>query len=184
MIVAFDLTGAVSAVAWRFGDGRDGREAFPAADASATLTPSLERLLAGGQEPLRMLGVVKGPGSFTGIRIALATALGLQMSLEIPVLGFTVFELMAAGLGPGDYTLVLPGPGQTVFCAGYRCGKPAGPPRACPGAALAGAYNLKGIRAIEGLNVEIVEQDPMCVCLDILASEPDPARHDLEPLYL
>lgn len=36
-----------------------------------------------------------GPGSFTGVRIALATARGLALARAIPVLGFTGFEAYA-----------------------------------------------------------------------------------------
>ncbi|MCP4922486.1 MAG: tRNA (adenosine(37)-N6)-threonylcarbamoyltransferase complex dimerization subunit type 1 TsaB [bacterium] len=39
------------------------------------------------------LCVTTGPGSFTGIRIALATALGLNLGSEIPVVGVSTFDL-------------------------------------------------------------------------------------------
>jgi tRNA threonylcarbamoyladenosine biosynthesis protein TsaB len=42
------------------------------------------------------IAVTTGPGSFTGIRVALAAAHGLALALGIPIIGVTVFEAMAA----------------------------------------------------------------------------------------
>lgn len=42
---------------------------------------------------LTAIGVVVGPGSFTGIRLGIAYAKGLGMGLNIPVIPITAFEL-------------------------------------------------------------------------------------------
>ena len=42
------------------------------------------------------IGVVVGPGSFTGIRLGIAYAKGLSMGLNIPVVPLTAFELYLA----------------------------------------------------------------------------------------
>ena len=42
------------------------------------------------------IAVTTGPGSFTGIRVALAAAHGLALALHKPIIGITVFEAMAA----------------------------------------------------------------------------------------
>ena len=42
------------------------------------------------------IGVVVGPGSFTGIRIGIAYAKGLSMGLNIPVIPINAFELYLA----------------------------------------------------------------------------------------
>jgi tRNA threonylcarbamoyladenosine biosynthesis protein TsaB len=41
------------------------------------------------------LSVCVGPGSFTGIRVALATATGLSVALGIPVIGVTALQALA-----------------------------------------------------------------------------------------
>lgn len=49
---------------------------------------------------LDLIGVTIGPGGFTGLRIALATAHGLGLASGLPVLGVTCFEAVAAALPP------------------------------------------------------------------------------------
>jgi tRNA threonylcarbamoyladenosine biosynthesis protein TsaB len=43
------------------------------------------------------VSVSRGPGSFTGIRIGLAAARALGQSLQVPVVGFSSLEILAAG---------------------------------------------------------------------------------------
>ncbi len=55
----------------------------------------LEELLAKagmGWRDLDLIGVGTGPGNFTGIRISVAAARGLALSLNIPAIGITAFE--------------------------------------------------------------------------------------------
>lgn len=47
-------------------------------------------------QQLDLLAVVTGPGSFTGIRIGLATMRALAMAAEVPVMGVSAFELFSA----------------------------------------------------------------------------------------
>lgn len=46
-------------------------------------------------DQLTRIAVTVGPGSFTGVRIALSFARGLGLALKVPVIGFTSLEAMA-----------------------------------------------------------------------------------------
>ena len=45
----------------------------------------------------RRIGCGIGPGNFTGVRIAVATARSLALALGVPAVGVTTFEAMALG---------------------------------------------------------------------------------------
>lgn len=50
---------------------------------------------------LSAVAVTRGPGAFTGLRIALAAARGLALSLDIPCVGVTTLEVLAQGVNEG-----------------------------------------------------------------------------------
>lgn len=67
--------------------------------AAEVLAPLVARVLAGaGLPPAGLAGVacVRGPGSFTGIRVVLATALGLSIGAGVPMAGLDYLPLLAA----------------------------------------------------------------------------------------
>ncbi len=47
---------------------------------------------------LKAIGICKGPGAFTGLRLAMVTAKTLAMTLKIPLYAFTLFEGLAREL--------------------------------------------------------------------------------------
>jgi tRNA threonylcarbamoyladenosine biosynthesis protein TsaB len=53
---------------------------------------------AGGWERVDLIAVGLGPGSFTGLRIAIATARGLGASLGLPVAGVCTLDAIGRGL--------------------------------------------------------------------------------------
>ncbi len=72
------------------------------------LLPLLEEILAEagvGWRDLAGIGVGTGPGNFTGVRISVAAARGLALSLGVPAIGVTRLEALAHGL-PRPVTVV------------------------------------------------------------------------------
>ena len=50
---------------------------------------------------LDLVAVTTGPGSFTGIRVGIAAARGISLALDLPLVGVSSFEAVAASV-PGD----------------------------------------------------------------------------------
>ncbi len=75
---------------------------------SRSLLDMLNRLLAAnsaGLNDITGLGVAVGPGSFTGIRIGIATLQGLALSKRLPVYGVSTLEAMARSAVKRDVNL-------------------------------------------------------------------------------
>lgn len=99
---------------------------------SLRLIPAIEGLLSvtgWPPEELEAIAVGIGPGSFTGLRIGLATAKGLALALGRPVVGIMSLDAIIYGLPSPDYlcTLVDAKRGE-LFVAFYRRGERVGPP--------------------------------------------------------
>lgn len=77
---------------------------------SETLLPSLDYALKlVGKRPAELTAIIlsNGPGSFTGLRIGLATAKGLALGLEIPIYTYDSLQMMAvSALGMNAPVLV------------------------------------------------------------------------------
>jgi len=86
----------------------DGKTAEFASQKQSIDLPARVAELLDGKTP-QAIGVVTGPGSFTGIRLGLAYAKGLAMGWNIPLVGINMFELaepsscLAIDSGRGDY---------------------------------------------------------------------------------
>ncbi len=64
---------------------------------------------------LTAIGVVVGPGSFTGIRLGIAYAKGISVGLDIPVVGINAFEIYLEK-NPNAFVAIDSGRGD-FFCA-------------------------------------------------------------------
>jgi tRNA threonylcarbamoyladenosine biosynthesis protein TsaB len=104
-VLALDsATGACSVAVTRRDAVLARRDAVQDRGQAEILVPMVEAALseAGlGYADLDRLAVTVGPGTFTGIRIALATARGLALATGRPLLGVTTFEALAHAVAPG-----------------------------------------------------------------------------------
>jgi tRNA threonylcarbamoyladenosine biosynthesis protein TsaB len=130
-VVAFD-TATIDTVVCAMRDGAVLHETSlgPATDGSprhsTALLPEVENAVdaAGGWGEVERLAVGLGPGSFVGIRIALATARGLSASAAKPAVGVCTLDalglaLAEAGEGERDGLAVLDARRGEVFAALY-----------------------------------------------------------------
>lgn len=90
-----------------------------------TLLPLIDRILAEAGWSARLLdriGVGTGPGSFTGLRVGIALAQGMSEGLEIPLIGVSSLQAMAAAAPahlPGARVPVLDARRDELFFAAY-----------------------------------------------------------------
>lgn len=93
--------------------------------ASATLTTRIARALerAGiGGRSLAAVACGRGPGTFTGTRVAVATAMGLAYGLERPVVPVSTLAAVAASVGHvGTVLAVLDARRGEVYGGRWRC---------------------------------------------------------------
>jgi len=88
-ILALDTSTEALAVALVSGERRWCHDGVGGAQASATLLPTVKRLLAEAQLELSAVDAIaygRGPGAFTGLRTACSVAQGLSLGLGCPVL--------------------------------------------------------------------------------------------------
>jgi tRNA threonylcarbamoyladenosine biosynthesis protein TsaB len=164
---------------------------------------------AGGWEAVDLLAVGLGPGTFTGLRVGIATVRGLSVSLGLPVRGVCTLDALARGIqeaNEGEAALaVLDGWRGEVFAALYAAGgerawEPAvyrpeelaervSQLREAPLAAGSGAVRFRQELARDGVRVAD-DSDPahrvaarhVCALAAAAAGEED--RDGLAPIYL
>lgn len=99
-VLAFDCSTPASSVALAM-DGEIHRRDLPAQRQSALLVPTIDALMrehAVRYDKLDCIITTRGPGSFTGLRVALATLHGLALAHPVPVKAPTSLEAMAWGI--------------------------------------------------------------------------------------
>jgi tRNA threonylcarbamoyladenosine biosynthesis protein TsaB len=104
LIVAFDTATdvATSALVW------DGEVLGELASRPVSVLEDVDALLRrGGVRDSQLEGIVVGigPGSFTGLRMGLATARALAFSLDVPLAGVSTLAALAAG-APGAVPVI------------------------------------------------------------------------------
>jgi len=98
-----------------------------------TIINSLMEKAGMERHDLNMIAVSTGPGSYSGIRIGVATALGLKNSLNIPCVGVSALDAMAIFATPSlPLTCAVPVGKKDVAWRQYKSGnewpEPLGPP--------------------------------------------------------
>jgi tRNA threonylcarbamoyladenosine biosynthesis protein TsaB len=128
-VVGFDTATADTAVcAMRGGEvlheATLGLTAYGSPQHSTALLAEVERAAAasGGWDRVGLIAVGRGPGSFVGIRIGLATARGLAASTGVPAGGICTLDALGRGMaerGEGVNLAVLDARRGEVFAALY-----------------------------------------------------------------
>jgi tRNA threonylcarbamoyladenosine biosynthesis protein TsaB len=123
--LAFDTSGALGSVAVGIGSQvLASRELEVRLEHAARLMPTIAEVLAAAcVGPAGLAGIVvgEGPGSFTGVRVAAATAKGLAHALQLPLWAFP--SLAAAALAEEEGALryaLFDARGDRVYGACYR----------------------------------------------------------------
>jgi tRNA threonylcarbamoyladenosine biosynthesis protein TsaB len=99
LILAFDTATDVATSALV----DDGEVLGERSSRAATVLEDIDALLRQASAQTRDIGALAvgtGPGSFTGVRVGLATARGLALALGVPVAGVSTLDALAAG-APG-----------------------------------------------------------------------------------
>jgi tRNA threonylcarbamoyladenosine biosynthesis protein TsaB len=127
-ILALDTSGPVVSAALSFGGGTVHVEADSGSRHSELLMEFTDRLFKTAsikQEDLELAACMKGPGSFTGLRIGFSTAKGLSLALGIPMAAVPTLDCMAYNLSiwPGMVLAVIDAKKGCFFIGFYRGGK-------------------------------------------------------------
>ncbi|MGZ2410798.1 tRNA threonylcarbamoyladenosine biosynthesis protein TsaB [Sphingomonas sp. F9_3S_D5_B_2] len=130
MLLAFDTSTAACTAALFDGSGAclDRRDELIGRGHAERLVPMIAEMLAGRTADRVLVGV--GPGSFTGIRVAIAAAHGLSIGWDAELAGMSSLALIAAGTRtPGEVGIALAGGHGELFVQQFTAGTrdPRGP---------------------------------------------------------
>ncbi len=90
------------------------------------LVPTIQRLVLSADLEMRDVGAVvvgRGPGSFTGVRIGVATAKGISQGLDVPLFGVGTLDAIAERFAGHDGLVGVIGDAmrKEVYPALFRC---------------------------------------------------------------
>lgn len=156
-----------------------------AQDHSRLLLPSIEAILGSRRSDLAGIAVVRGPGSYAGLRVGIATAQGLALAAGIPVRGISTLEAVAAAGNLPPFTAIHPA-GRGEFAAqDFVDGSAAGAIRAVRPEALAGqALAGEGAGALGGMEVGPEARVRTALTALLPAFEAAAAHESIDALYL
>jgi tRNA threonylcarbamoyl adenosine modification protein YeaZ len=186
LILAFDTATDVATSALVF----DGEVLGERTSRAVTVLEDIDALLrqAGAHtRELEGLAVGIGPGSFTGIRVGLATARGLALALGVPVAGVSTLDALAAG-APGAMPVVDARRGEVFVLQGEPRVLPPDQLELASGTVCVGSGAIRYRSVLEAGGAEVPpDQDerhlPRARFHAQLAKDFGPAE-GVEPLYL
>src|SRR5688500_4019079 len=109
-VLAVDTSGARASVAVLLGTGAMTRQGRPGDQASVSLHALLADVLdAAGLtvRDVRLLAAVRGPGSFTGLRVGLAAVSGLSLATGVAAKGISTTAAVALASGREGAVIVV-----------------------------------------------------------------------------
>jgi tRNA threonylcarbamoyladenosine biosynthesis protein TsaB len=138
------------------------------------------------------IGVTRGPGAFTGLRVGLAFARGLALALGKPCVGFSTLEVLAAGAS-SPRTVAAISVAGSFFVGAWDGRHNVVPP--CSANVDDVLANLPGDWAVTGPGASVILEKrpdwlhveagvPNPVILAQLATNANPQTHPASPLYL
>ena len=144
MILALDTSTSACTAALFAADGSlfAARDEVIGRGHAERLVPLIAEMLGGHMPSQLLVGV--GPGSFTGLRIAIAAAQGLAIGWDVPVCGMSSLALLAATApGDGPVAAALAGGHGELFVQQFRRGplRPSGDMLNLPASAAARAID-------------------------------------------
>jgi len=186
LILAFDTATDVATSALV----SDGEVLGERTSRASTVLEDIDALLrqAGAHtRELEGIAVGIGPGSFTGVRIGLATARGLALALRVPVAGVSTLDALAAG-APGAVPVVDARRGEVFLLQGEPRVLPPAEVELASGTVCVGSGAVRYRSVLEAAGAEILpDQDdrhvPRARFHAQLARDFGPAE-TVEPMYL
>ncbi len=178
IVLGFDTATPATAVGLRLDDGtqlqaRDDPNPGERPGHATRLLPLAEDLLAQvglSWERLERIAVGVGPGTFTGLRIGVATARGMAQSLGVELVGVSTLRALAEGASSGEREVlsVIDARRGEVFLGGYASGRELFASRAVAPSDLASLLTPGGLAVgdgavryrthLEDLGVEVPEE--------------------------
>ncbi len=151
----------------------------------------IERLIIESDFDLRkadFIACVTGAGSFTGIRIGVATVKALCFANNIPFLEVTSFDTLAYNEKSGKTLAVIDAGHNGFYACGYEDGSVILQPSYLMREdiiALSKEYKLVSEREVDGLKLKVVNPlDGLILAIEKKSNETDSNLDNLIPLYV
>lgn len=158
---------------------------------SVQLMPRVEELASKADFDFKdadFFACVVGAGSFTGIRIGVATVKALCFAFDKPCLSVTSFDTLAYNKADGNVLAVIDAKHGAVYACGYKNGEVVFPPshiKTEEANELSKTYTLVSSEKVSGLETELVSVATGLTCaLQKKFGEVTRDLETLQPLYV